>query len=311
MVLLLGSTGYVGRCFENFLKSRKVEVITVSRAENNYADSHILKKLLQKYRPEFLINAAGFTGRPNVDACEKAKAETLLGNTVLPLTIAEVCAEEAIPWGHVSSGCIYQGSKGVDQFGNPIGFLEEDKPNFDFHGGNGSFYSGTKAMAEEYLLKDSRHVYIWRMRVPFDHRDGERNYLSKLLRYKKLLNVRNSLSHLGDFIASAWATMERGLPHGIYNLTSLGSVTTTEVVELICQEGKRRLAKNDAFSAEHMLKEFSYFESEEEFMRTTAIARRSSCVLDTAKAERLGLPLRPIREALADSLQRWVWETSS
>lgn len=311
MVLLLGSTGYVGRSFADFLKSRRVEVLTISRAVHDYTDPQTLRKLLQKFRPDFLINAAGYTGKPNVDACEKAKAETLFGNTVFPLRLAEACAEESIPWGHISSGCIYQGSKGVDALGNPLGFREDDPPNFDFHSGNCSFYSGTKAMAEEHLLKDGREVYIWRLRVPFDHRDSGRNYLSKLLRYQRLLEVRNSLSHLGDFVASAWATMERGLPYGAYNLTNPGAVTTKEVVELIRQEGARRQAKDDAFSAERMLKDFSYFASEEEFMKTAAVAPRSSCVLDTTKAEQLGLPLRPVHEALTDSLERWVWETSS
>jgi dTDP-4-dehydrorhamnose reductase len=310
MVFLLGASGYVGRCFAEFLKGRKVEVMALSRAEHNYADPGSLKKLLRTYRPEFLINAAGFTGKPNVDACEKEKGETLFANTVLPLFIAEACAAEGIRWGHVSSGCVYQGAKGIDSSGNPIGFREEDPPNFDFHSGSCSFYSGTKAMAEEHLMKDRREVYIWRLRVPFDHRDNARNYLSKLMRYKTLLNVRNSLSHLGDVMASAWMTVERGLPPGIYNLTNPGSVTTAEVVELIFQERERRLAAGDDFSAQRMPKEVSYFASEEEFMNLAAIARRSSCVLDTTNAEKMGLPLRPVREAIADSLRRWVWEKS-
>ncbi len=310
MILLFGSTGYVGRCFQDFLKSRKVEVVTVSRAENDYTNSSILRKLLRAHRPDFVINAAGFTGKPNVDACEKARAETLLGNTVLPLQMGEACAEAGIPWGHVSSGCIYQGTNGVDSSGKPNGFREEDPANFSFESGPCSFYSGTKAMAEEFLLKDGRDVYIWRLRMPFNCRDGERNYLSKLLRYKRLLNVTNSLSHLGDFVAAAWATMERGLPRGVYNLTNPGAVRTTDVVDLIRREGERRLARNDVFSSDRMLKKFSYFESEEEFMQTVASAPRSSCVLDTTKAERLGLPLRPVREAIADSLQQWIWETS-
>ncbi len=46
-------------------------------------------------------------------------------------------------------------------------------------------------------------------------------------------------------------------------------------------------------------------------MKTSAIARRSSCVLDTTKAERLNLPLRPVREAIADSLRNWIWENPS
>jgi dTDP-4-dehydrorhamnose reductase len=211
-----------------------------------------------------------------------------------------------VRWGHVSSGCVYQGDKGVDASGQVIGFREEDAPNFSFHSGECSFYSGTKALAEELLMKGGYDVQIWRLRVPFDQHDNARNYLSKLMRYKRLLDVRNSLSHLGDFVASAWATMERGLPRGIYNLTNPGSVTAKEVVELIRAEGERR---GDAFSSERMLKSYSWFDSEEEFMKTTAVARRSSCVLDTTKAEKLGLPLRPVREALADSLRNWTWET--
>lgn len=307
MVLLLGSSGYVGQCFAAHLQSRKREFLAVSRAQHDYTEPAALRKLLREHRPEFVINAAGFTGKPNVDACETSRAETLFGNTVFPLRLAEACAEAEIPWGHVSSGCIYQGAKTVDAHGNPVGFREEDEPNFSFHAGDCSFYSGTKALAEEYLLKEARALYIWRLRVPFDNRDNSRNYLSKLLRYKRLLDVRNSLSHLGDFVASACATLERNLPHGVYNLTNPGAVTTREVVRLIQAEGERRLQAGDE-TGRHMLKDFTYFDSEDEFMKTMAVARRSSCVLDTAKAEGFGLPLRPVHEALNDSLRRWVWE---
>ena len=40
-----------------------------------------------------------------MDACETARAETLAGNALLPLTIANACLAAKIPWGHVSSGC--------------------------------------------------------------------------------------------------------------------------------------------------------------------------------------------------------------
>ncbi|HEX4141057.1 MAG TPA: sugar nucleotide-binding protein [Candidatus Methylacidiphilales bacterium] len=308
MILLLGATGYVGRSFATFLQTKGLTVHAPTRTAHNYADAAVLRKLLRELRPDFVINAAGFAGRPTVDACEIARADTLEGNTVFALRVAEACAEAGIRWGHVSSGCVYQGDRGVDATGRAIGFREEDAPNFSFHSGECSFYSGTKALAEELLTKGGHDVYIWRLRVPFDHRDGARNYLSKLMRYKRLLDVRNSLSHLGDFVASAWATMDRGLPRGIYNLTNPGSIMAKEVVELIRAEGERRLAAKDTRSAERMLKSCAWFESEDEFMKTTAVARRSSCVLDTTKAEKLGLPLRPVREALADSLRNWIWE---
>jgi dTDP-4-dehydrorhamnose reductase len=301
MILVLGAGGYVGRRFTALFQARGLAFVPLSRAEIDYTDPAVLRRILKKERPDFVINAAGFTGRPNVDACETARAETLFGNTVLPLRVAEACAEFGIPWGHVSSGCIYQGARG-QKGGHPLGFREEDAPNFSFRAGPCSFYSGTKAMAEEYL-RAFPEVYLWRLRLPFDRHDSPRNYLSKLLRYPRLLDVRNSLSHLDDFAAACWATMERALPRGIYNLTNPGSVTTAEVVALIEQEGR---ARNDR----RLLRPFAYFESEEEFMKTGAHAPRSSCVLDTTKAERLALPLRPVRDALIDSLQRWVWETA-
>ena len=65
---------------------------------------------MQEARPAFLVNCAGYTGKPNVDACEVHKAATLVGNTLLPQTIAHACAAAGIPWGHVSSGCIYAGA---------------------------------------------------------------------------------------------------------------------------------------------------------------------------------------------------------
>jgi dTDP-4-dehydrorhamnose reductase len=311
MILLLGATGYVGQAFKTYLQAKGLAFYAPDRAEHDYAHAAVLRELLREHRPDFVINAAGHAGKPTVDACESERAATLEGNTVFPLRVAEACAAAGVPWGHVSSGCVYQGAKGNDAAGQTQGFREDDPPNFSFRSGECSFYSGTKALAEEFLLKGGHDVYIWRLRVPFDHRDGTRNYLSKLMRYKRLLDVRNSLSHLGDFVAAACGTMERGLPRGIYNLTNPGSVTTREVVQLICEEGERRRAGGDSVAAERMLKSYAWFESEDEFMKTTAVARRSSCVLDTSKAGQLALPLRPVREALVESLRNWTWEATA
>jgi dTDP-4-dehydrorhamnose reductase len=83
---------------------------------------------------------------PNVDACESAKYESLHGNAVLPGIIREVCEDLKIPWGHVSSGCIYSGRRADGE-----GWTEDDEPNFSFRSPPCSFYSGTKALGEEVL----------------------------------------------------------------------------------------------------------------------------------------------------------------
>src|SRR6266481_2604878 len=104
MILLLGATGYIGEAFVRALRERKQDFTALSRKKLDYTQFDVLLKFLRENKPTFLINAAGFTGKPNVDACEEAKADTLAGNTLLAQTIAHACLSTQIPWGHVSSG---------------------------------------------------------------------------------------------------------------------------------------------------------------------------------------------------------------
>jgi hypothetical protein len=99
------------------------------------------------------------------------------------------------------------------------------------------------------------------------------------------------------------------LPPGVYNVTNPGSITAEEVVAMIRQEGEARLSRGDKASIGTMLKEFRFFTSDSAFMKVVKTPR-SNCVMDTTKAERYGLPLRPLRQAIQESLQQWVWEAT-
>jgi dTDP-4-dehydrorhamnose reductase len=106
MIVLLGASGFVGSAFRKQLDADGEEVQCLSRKSVDYTCFDVLYNYLKKTRPEFLVNAAGYTGKPNVDACELDPAETVLGNAVLPATISHACSVAGVPWGHVSSGCI-------------------------------------------------------------------------------------------------------------------------------------------------------------------------------------------------------------
>src|SRR5271170_6678577 len=114
MILLLGATGYIGQGFARELQRRKTDFIPLSRRQVDYTRFTALLELLKTKKPAFVINAAGYTGKPNVDACELHKADTLQGNTLFPQTVAHACAAVGVPWGHVSSGCIFSGAKIVE-----------------------------------------------------------------------------------------------------------------------------------------------------------------------------------------------------
>src|SRR5580698_7139079 len=312
MILLLGATGYMGTAFANELQRRKKDFVSVSRAEMDYTRFDVLLEFLKSKKPEFLVNAAGYTGKPNVDACENAKADTLAGNTLLPQTIANACAAAGIPWGHVSSGCIFSGAKIVEggrvsvekDMTKPAaravaeksperihGFVETDTPNFSFRDLPCSFYSGTKALAEEVISGVGRS-YIWRLRIPYDEFDNARNYLSKLQRYPKIYDNVNSISHRADFVRACVELWEKRAPFGIYNVTNPGFVTSRQTVEMI-----QKILKPN--------RKFEYWKDDGEFYRQAAKTPRSNCVMDASKLMAAGVRMRDVHEALEDSLKNW------
>jgi dTDP-4-dehydrorhamnose reductase len=286
MILLLGGSGYVGRAYQRLFLRYDVPHRVLTRAELDYSDPERLISAIRYLSAEFVINAAGYTGKPNVDACEYDKAECLFGNAVLPGRIREACEATGVPWGHVSSGCIYNGAKP-----DGSGFREDDAPNFSFRAPPCSFYSGTKALGEE-VLADAQRCYIWRLRIPFHELESPRNYLTKLMRYERLLDARNSLSQLDEFAAATCMVWQRDAEFGIYNVTNPGSITAREITQLLEETGV-------------MKKDWQFFSDEDEFMREAAIAPRSNCVLDTSKMEALGIRLTPVIESVRHALEHW------
>lgn len=286
MIYLLGGSGYVGLAYQALLTAKQIPFKNLRRSDIDYTDVATLTAALKADRPAFLINAAGYTGKPNVDACELDKTNCLFGNAILPGRIAEACTAAGIPWGHVSSGCIFTGKRP-----DGTGFTEDDAPNFTFRQNNCSFYSGTKALGEE-ILAGAPSVYIWRLRIPFDYRESPRNYLTKIMRYQRLLEAENSISQLQEFVAATFACWEKHIPFGTYNVTNPGYVNTREVVDLILESGVCR-------------KPYEFFTDESDFMQKAAKTPRSNCVMSSAKLTAAGITMTPVRDAVQTALRTW------
>lgn len=285
MITLIGANGYVGKALGNILGHNQISFTSLSRVDLDYYNAYTLRSYLVFNQSRVLINCAGFTGKPNVDACESAKYESLQGNAVLPGIIREVCEDLKIPWGHISSGCIYSGRRPDRR-----GWREDDEPNFSFRSPPCSFYSGSKALGEE-VLEGAENCFIWRLRIPFNHDPSPRNYLQKLLNYENLLEAENSVSHLEEFCQKCIECFTKDIEPGVYNMTNPGSITTSQVTEWMLEEGLTH-------------KNFNFFKTEEEFMEKAAKTPRSNCVLDTTKAEKVGIGMRPVEEAMIDSIRK-------
>ena len=288
-IILIGRTGYVGSRYVEYFKARNIKHIIVPDRKTIQGDYlAYVNNLLQDTDPAIVVNAAGYTGKPNVDACETDKGECVEGNVTFPYKLAKICQDNGAILGHVSSGCIYSGSKGSR------GFTEEDEPNFTFRQNNCSFYSGTKALGEE-VLESFNNVYIWRLRIPFDNINSPRNYLTKLMTYQTLLEAENSISDLNEFVVATTKLLETESPFGIYNVTNTGYVTTSGVVDL--------LKKYNLPNKKH---KYKFFDTIDDFMLKAAKTPRSNCIMDNSKLLNCGVYMSESYEAIEKNLKLWT-----
>lgn len=285
-IALLGSSGYLGQAYLRAPVPPGLNLVPVQRNQVAYHDPTVLRNFIRNEKINAILNCAGFTGKPNVDACEDQKEICFQMNVLLPQILARVAADEKISLFQIGSGCIYQGSPyGVD---SDQGFREEDKPNFSFDHPPCSFYSGTKAEMEK-RIAGLPGVSIWRLRMPFSTARENRNLLAKLAHYPKILEARNSLTDLKEMISISMRMLMARVPQGIYNMTNPGAVSSSHIAELLYQHGIR--------------KEPPRFFSSKEEIAAAMRAPRSSCVLDSSKISRMGFPMRDIQVALEDAVK--------
>jgi len=179
---------------------------------------------LDAVQPSHVLMAAGITGRPNIDWCEDHKPETIRTNVIGTLNVADLCYLRGIHCTVYATGCIFKYDE-AHPLGSGIGFTEEDKPNFD-----GSFYSQTKGYMEP-LLKEYPICMILRVRMPVSDDLSHRNFVTKIAKYEKVVNIPNSMTILAEMLPASLAMAQKGLT-GVYNFTNPGVISHNEVLDL-------------------------------------------------------------------------------
>lgn len=271
VILILGSTGYIARAFTNEAMKRKLDFIVASRPGCDYTKPPDMDFLLRKGKPSLVINCAAFIPQPSVDLCKNSKDTTILANLVFPTMLATLCGQHDVPLAHISTACLYDDAKI---------YCEQDAPTRDWDGYCG-FYLRTKYLSE-LAVRQWKKSYVWRIRLPFDHRDSPRNYLSKLRAFKTVWNVVNSLTHRGDFVKAALDMWAMRAPWGTYSMTNPGFISAEDVVERMNINPRPEIS----------------------------IGLAQGCKLSTAKLISTGVKIRPVSEALDESVREWLPEKS-
>lgn len=223
-----GQTGWIGGMVIKLLKDKEKEtsdnvICSKARLQNRADVEHDLDTI----KPDYVVNCAGLTGRPNVDWCESHQQEVIRTNVVGTLSLADCCALRNIKMTNYATGCIYQYDED-HPLDSGRGFKEIDPANF-----TGSFYSYTKDITER-LLNHYPNVLTLRLRMPISDDLSERSFITKITKYAKVVNIPNSMTILQELIPISIDMTRKGLT-GVFNFTNPGVISHNEILELYKQ----------------------------------------------------------------------------
>eukprot|EP00455_Lapot_gusevi_P020866 TRINITY_DN2202_c0_g1_i2.p1 TRINITY_DN2202_c0_g1~~TRINITY_DN2202_c0_g1_i2.p1 ORF type:complete len:305 (+),score=115.41 TRINITY_DN2202_c0_g1_i2:67-981(+) len=277
--MIWGKNGWIAGMLADLLtKQGKQFRLAESRMENRES----VAAELDEYKPTHVLNCAGVTGRPNVDWCEDNKEATLRSNVLGVMTLTDLCWLRGIHVTLFATGCIY--SYDADHPLGGKGFVETDKPNFA-----GSFYSFTKGVIEP-LLNVYSNILILRLRMPISDDLSPRNFITKISRYQRVVNIPNSMSVLTELLPVSLVMAQRNLT-GVYNFTNPGVISHNEILDLY----KQYIDPN-----------FTYVNFTEEEQALVLKAGRSNNCLDTTKLQNAlpDITIAPIQEAIHGVFKR-------
>ena len=182
-----------------------------------------VESVIEEHRSNVLINCIGFVGKNSVDECEGNRSKTLFANTYIPILLAEVAFRYNVKLVHLSSGCIYH-----YDYGNDSPISETEIPNF-FN----LYYSRTKIYSEAMLktLNNFANILILRIRIPLDDRPHQKNLLTKLIKYQKVLNIANSITYIPDFIKAVKHLLAINAT-GVFNTVNDGALQYSRLLDI-------------------------------------------------------------------------------
>lgn len=232
--LIFGRTGWIGGMLGEILQKKG---FSWEYANSRMQARESLEAEIVQSGCTHVLNAAGLTGRPNVDWCEDHKVETIRVNVVGTLTLADVCQAHGVHMTNFATGCIFHyddarpmelpRDKNLVAKEESKTFTEEDRANFA-----GSYYSETKGYVEN-MLRAYDNVCTLRVRMPIDAdvTGNKRNFIYKIAHYDRIVNIPNSMTVLPELLPYAVELALRKRA-GIYNFCNPGAISHNQCLEL-------------------------------------------------------------------------------
>jgi dTDP-4-dehydrorhamnose reductase len=223
-VLITGAGGQLGRALI-VLAPHDITVRGASHQELDIADERAVGAMLREFRPDALINAAGFT---RVDDAEKEREPAERANATGPAVLASACGKAGAWLVHVSTDYVFDGTQNY-----PYAPSAPTNPL--------SVYGRTKLQGEQAVIRElpAQSTVV---RTSWLYAAEGRNFLTTMLR---LMRSRPQLTVVSDQIGAPtsvtglarvlWA-LTRGRAAGLYHWCDSGVASWYDFAVGIAEE---------------------------------------------------------------------------
>ena len=229
-ILVFGKDGQLGKAFQSIFEVNKLgeqhHIRYVCRAHCDLGDEHALTALLQKVKPNLIINAAAYT------AVDQAETEVELAyaiNAKAPAIMARYALEEGATLLHYSTDYVFDGCKVTpyleSDVRNPLGIYGKSK------------VAGEVAVEDVFKHHQNKKAQFAILRTSWVYGDGG-NFIRTILRLAKereglkVIANQSGVPTSAHWLASISLALVldenhqlRSFPSGIYHAVPQGKTT--------------------------------------------------------------------------------------
>ena len=212
---------------------KKFNVIGFTKAEANITNYEQVRKLIQKIKPQIIINTAAYQ---IVDKCEQNPDIAFAINTIAIKNIAEICQEQHIQTITISTDYVFDGKKGAT-------YEETDIPH------PLQIYGISKYAGELICLQYNPNSYIIRTCALFGGETGSKskgNFIINILKEAQglsTLEVNNDQiinpTYAVDLAEGIFRLIEKQAPVGIYHLVSSNYCSWADLAKKVMEIKKQ------------------------------------------------------------------------
>lgn len=230
--IVMGSKGYLGSEMCKYLEQQNISYIELNCKLHKYEELYFY---LEKYKPKYVICAAGISGKPTIKWCEDNKEETFKTNVTDTLELCKICKKLNIHLTLFGTGLVYSYD---DNNPNKIFSELEEVNNYN------NFYTKCRILLEKQIEILYDNVLNLRIIYPISLIDNPKCFLKKMLkRTENIHKVKVNITFLPQLFPLIPELLENNKT-GNFNFVSSGSIYLHEIIDIYNKNTKSNIKYN-------------------------------------------------------------------